>query len=292
MRQKAGVREHKLALTGARYAVLAARGCNRIGNRNHGSVGSPDVSARWLISYPSLSGCPLFPHPAQRPPCGRVAQREDTVTKLTVYFDGQFWIGVVEAEYHESLRVARHISGAEPKDIEVLAFVNRHLPGLLSAPTDEIAQPDVAQSDVPLVPRTNPKRRAREAAAEVQAYGVSTRSQAPAHRDCPRATRRRPRTQAAAQARESQSSPPRPLKPDAPPNLPTPLAVPAVCLQPPLGNRVCDGWRRRESRAERAPSLESAWKEPMELRHLHCVVTVAESTPPYAHSASWLATPL
>jgi hypothetical protein len=65
--------------------------------------------------------------------------------KLTVYFDGQFWVGVVEDEYHQSLRVARHIFGAEPKDTEVQAFVNRHLPGLLDLPTEDRAQPSAGQ---------------------------------------------------------------------------------------------------------------------------------------------------
>lgn len=97
--------------------------------------------------------------------------------KLTVYFDGQFWVGVVEEEYHQSLRVARHIFGAEPKDTEVLAFVNRNLPGLLDLSAEDLAQPSAGRIATPAVAKINPKRRARQAAAEVQAQGISTRSQ-------------------------------------------------------------------------------------------------------------------
>ena len=42
---------------------------------------------------------------------------------LTVYFDGQFWIGLVECADADRLQVARHIFGAEPSDNEVLEFV-------------------------------------------------------------------------------------------------------------------------------------------------------------------------
>lgn len=89
--------------------------------------------------------------------------------KLAVYFDGQFWVGVVEEEIHQSLRVARHIFGAEPKDTEVLAFVNRHLPGLLDLSTEDLVQPSAGRIATSVVAKINPKRRARQAAAEVQA---------------------------------------------------------------------------------------------------------------------------
>ena len=55
--------------------------------------------------------------------------REDVVF-LTIYFDGQFWIGLIECVddaclsasrlQAPRLRVARHIFGSEPSDSEVL----------------------------------------------------------------------------------------------------------------------------------------------------------------------------
>lgn len=42
--------------------------------------------------------------------------------KLTVYYDGQFWIGVIEVVIEGKLRAVRHLFGKEPKDSEVFAF--------------------------------------------------------------------------------------------------------------------------------------------------------------------------
>lgn len=93
--------------------------------------------------------------------------------KLTVFFDGQFWVGVVEAQTDDGLKVARHLFGAEPTDTEVFAFVQRALPALL----DEVAValPAAAAESAPST--INPKRRKREAAEEARAQGVSTYAQ-------------------------------------------------------------------------------------------------------------------
>jgi hypothetical protein len=93
--------------------------------------------------------------------------------KLTVFFDGQFWVGVVEAQTDDGLKVARHLFGAEPTDTEVFAFVQRALPALL----DEVAVALPAAAAVAVAPAINPKRRKREAAAEAQARGISTYAQ-------------------------------------------------------------------------------------------------------------------
>lgn len=93
--------------------------------------------------------------------------------QLTVFFDGQFWVGVVEAQTDNGLKVARHLFGAEPTDTEVFAFVQRALPALLDEAS--VAIPNEAAVSAPS--GVSPKRRKREAAAAVQARGVSTYAQ-------------------------------------------------------------------------------------------------------------------
>jgi hypothetical protein len=93
--------------------------------------------------------------------------------QLTVYFDGQFWVGVAEDTCEEGVRVVRHVFGAEPQDTEVFSFVNRVLLHLLAqTPISLQATPENLETDT-----RNPKRRAREAALALRARGISTRSQ-------------------------------------------------------------------------------------------------------------------
>lgn len=47
--------------------------------------------------------------------------------KLTIYYDGQFYIGLVEIVSENKLKAYRYIFGKEPKDQEVLNFVNTKL---------------------------------------------------------------------------------------------------------------------------------------------------------------------
>ena len=43
--------------------------------------------------------------------------------KLTVYHDGQYFVGMIEREENGKLYAVRHIFGTEPSDEEVLLFV-------------------------------------------------------------------------------------------------------------------------------------------------------------------------
>ena len=52
--------------------------------------------------------------------------------KLTVYYDGQFWVGVIEVVNDGKLRAIRHLFGQEPKDSEIMHFVNNQLLPTLS----------------------------------------------------------------------------------------------------------------------------------------------------------------
>ncbi|MBL1223944.1 YjdF family protein [Enterococcus sp. BWR-S5] len=52
--------------------------------------------------------------------------------ELTIYFDGQYWSGLVKYQDTEGrLRVHRHVFGAEPNDQEVYRFVYEQLPEII-----------------------------------------------------------------------------------------------------------------------------------------------------------------
>ncbi|PEA54749.1 hypothetical protein CON64_11170 [Bacillus pseudomycoides] len=91
--------------------------------------------------------------------------------KLTIYFDGQFWIGIVEYEEKGKLKAFRHIFGKEPKDIEVLYFIYFDMLDKLSTVSTAIEVQTKKKHHI------NPKRAARIAAKEAQQRGVSTQAQ-------------------------------------------------------------------------------------------------------------------
>ena len=91
---------------------------------------------------------------------------------LTVYFDGQFWVGVAERRDERGLSACRIVFGAEPSDAEVSERVLRPWPDLPFSPP--LAEP----AENPIKLAANPKRRKREAAAALQATaGGSTKAQ-------------------------------------------------------------------------------------------------------------------
>ncbi len=87
---------------------------------------------------------------------------------LTVYHDGQFWVGLAEHVEDGRLGVARIIFGAEPSNEEVLQFVVRKWERLEFF------------CDCPAETRKsskNPKRRIREAAKAMKRPAMSTKAQ-------------------------------------------------------------------------------------------------------------------
>lgn len=87
---------------------------------------------------------------------------------LTLYHDGQFWVGIVEHSEDGKLGVARIIFGAEPSDAEVLHFVVGNWENLVFFGNEE--------SGSDRLPR-NPKRRMREAAKALRKPAMSTKAQ-------------------------------------------------------------------------------------------------------------------
>lgn len=88
--------------------------------------------------------------------------------RLTVFYEGPFWVGVFERVSGGRLSVCRVVFGAEPKDGEVLEFILRHYHELKFSPAVEAGVKQDAK---------NPKRRQREAGKLLREAWTGTKSQ-------------------------------------------------------------------------------------------------------------------
>lgn len=95
-------------------------------------------------------------------------RREGASTTFAVYFDGQFWVGIVERIDEGGLSAARVVFGAEPSDEEIFRFVLDRWGTLRFSPEIEAERGKE--------PR-NPKRRQREAAKAAAKAAPSTKAQ-------------------------------------------------------------------------------------------------------------------
>ena len=88
-------------------------------------------------------------------------------SKLTIYFEEPFWVGVFEELDGDKLSVCRMVFGAEPTDAEIYDFILKHYYHLrFSAPVKaEFKQ----KAD-------NPKRRQRNARKQLENTGIGTKS--------------------------------------------------------------------------------------------------------------------
>ena len=98
-------------------------------------------------------------------------RKSEVSSTLTVYHDGQFWVGVVEHVENGMLSVARVVFGAEPSNEEVYTWVLERWTSLRLSAQAEPVGPRVGRLP------GNPKRRAREAAKVMRQHGSSTASQ-------------------------------------------------------------------------------------------------------------------
>ena len=87
---------------------------------------------------------------------------------LTVYHDGQFWVGMAEHVEDGRYGVVRIVFGAEPSDEEILQFVVGKWEKLSFFGDDPVETSK---------PAKNPKRRDREAAKVLKRPAVSTKAQ-------------------------------------------------------------------------------------------------------------------
>ena len=88
--------------------------------------------------------------------------------KLTVYFEEPFWVGVFEHIENGKLSVAKVTFGAEPKDYEVLEYIQKYYFSLKFSPAVETVVKEI---------KRNPKRRQREARKQMLETGIGTKSQ-------------------------------------------------------------------------------------------------------------------
>lgn len=88
--------------------------------------------------------------------------------KLTVFFEPPFWVGIFERIRDGRLSVAKVTFGAEPKDYEVQAYIQKKYFSLKFSP---------AVNTVVKETKRNPKRMQREAKKQVQEVGIGTKSQ-------------------------------------------------------------------------------------------------------------------
>lgn len=93
---------------------------------------------------------------------------EGVSSTLTVFHDGQFWVGVVEHVEDGRYGACRVVFGAEPSTEELLQFVLRRWGALEFT----AARPGEADALA-----TSPKRRQRQAAREACQRGPSTKAQ-------------------------------------------------------------------------------------------------------------------
>lgn len=88
---------------------------------------------------------------------------------LNVFYEDQFWVGVFERTFGDSLEVARVVFGKEPKDGEVYEFILSHYNSIkFSSPVKEANTVNK---------RINPKRLKKKINAQMQYRGIGTKAQ-------------------------------------------------------------------------------------------------------------------
>ncbi|MEV7012206.1 YjdF family protein [Streptosporangium sp. NPDC051022] len=97
------------------------------------------------------------------------------MVSLSVYFEGPFWVGVLELVEDDEIRATRFVLGSEPTDPELYEFLMRHGSALLEQTANARAVPAGTRA-AGAEGKVNPKRAAKLAARE--AARVSTRSTA------------------------------------------------------------------------------------------------------------------
>lgn len=90
-------------------------------------------------------------------------------SKLTVFFENPFWVGVYERVTDGKLEVCKITFGAEPKDYEVCEFFLQNWNSLRFSPP--------VKADTKQEVKINPKRMQREIKKQLGTQGIGTKSQ-------------------------------------------------------------------------------------------------------------------
>ena len=85
-------------------------------------------------------------------------------TESTLYFDGQFWVGVIERHEAGHVRAVRIVFGAQPSDAEFYEFLLAHANALLCRLDEAAWASNIAQRQAT---HHNPKRAQRQALASL-----------------------------------------------------------------------------------------------------------------------------
>lgn len=97
-----------------------------------------------------------------------------TSSTLTVFHDGQFWVGMCEHAEAGRYGACRVVFGAtEPTDTEIQEFVLSRWASLNFA----LVPDDTEAAHPAVLAHANPKRRQREARKQVEQAGVGTKAQ-------------------------------------------------------------------------------------------------------------------
>ena len=90
---------------------------------------------------------------------------------LTIFFNGQFWVGLIERYSGSRFYSSIYTFGEEPKDGEILHFVNHSLQRITDSQTESINGTNVKAS------KMNPKRINKLARLAVNKNPLSTKAQ-------------------------------------------------------------------------------------------------------------------
>lgn len=99
--------------------------------------------------------------------------------KLTIYFDGNFWCGLIEYEGRKGdYRAVKHFFGPEPKDSEIENFIHFSLTKVIEKNDRNIGNNNVL-SVVSVIKekKLNPKKMQRKISKEKQQPILSTKAQ-------------------------------------------------------------------------------------------------------------------
>jgi len=94
-----------------------------------------------------------------------------TNIKLTVFFEGVFWVGVFERVYEEKYEVSRVVFGSEPKDYEVYEFILKSFYNLRFSNSLSLHEDETKDKKI------NPKRLQKKIKKETESKGIGTKAQ-------------------------------------------------------------------------------------------------------------------
>lgn len=95
-----------------------------------------------------------------------------TNIKLTVFFEGVFWVGIFERVYEEKYEVSRIVFGSEPKDYDVYSFILKNFYNLRFS--KDLSAYELNETEERKI---NPKRLQRKIKKEIKLTPVGTKAQ-------------------------------------------------------------------------------------------------------------------